>query len=87
MESFVFEQHILFRVDSLCDLRVYGLVPPGGVRGQNLEHLRFFFDFFAFNFLNAIIQLKQQVPFRNDFLSVTSDCRVQCPRVGLEVKM
>ena len=30
---------------------------------------------------------KQQVLFRADFLSVTSDHRVQCPRVGLGVKI
>ena len=30
---------------------------------------------------------KQQVPYRVDFLSVTLDHRVQCPRVGLEVKI
>ena len=30
---------------------------------------------------------KQQVLFRVDFLSVTSDHRVQCPRVGLGVKI
>ena len=30
---------------------------------------------------------KQQVLFRVDFLSVTLDHRVQCPRVGLGVKM
>ena len=40
-----------------------------------------------FFFLNEIIQFNQQVLFRIDFLSVTSDCRVQCPRVGLEVKI
>ena len=43
MESLVFEQQILFKVDSVCDLRPQGLVPLGGARGQNLEHLRFFF--------------------------------------------
>ena len=30
---------------------------------------------------------KQQVIFRVDFLSVTLDHRVQCPRVGLGVKI
>ena len=30
---------------------------------------------------------KQQVLFRVDFLSVTLDQRVQCPRVGLGVKI
>ena len=39
-------------------------------------------------FLNGIVQFKHQfryLVFRNDFLSVNSDCRVQCPRMGLEV--
>ena len=43
--EFVFEQQVLCRVDSLFDLQPHGLVPPGGERGQNLEHLNFFFDF------------------------------------------
>ena len=30
---------------------------------------------------------KHQVRFRVDFFSVTLDHRVQCPRVGLEVKI
>ena len=55
----------------------------GGARGQNLGYL--FFS--TFIFLNGIIQFKQQILFRIDFPSVTSDCRVQCPRVGLEVKI
>ena len=33
------------------------------------------------------IVFKQQVLFRVDFLSVTLDHRVQCPRVGLGVKI
>ena len=37
-------------------------------------------------FLYGIIQFEQHVPFRV-FLSVTSDRKVQCPRVGLEVKI
>ena len=58
----------------------------GGARVQNLGHLLFFFTFF---FLNGIIQFKQQVHIllKIDFLSETSDCRVQCPRVGLEVNI
>ena len=58
-------------------------MPQGGARGQNLGHLRFLFDFF---FLYGIIQFEQHGPFRI-FLSVTSDRKVQCPRVGLEVKI
>ena len=41
--KFVFERQVLFRVDSLFDLRPHGLVSPGWGKGQNLEHLRFFF--------------------------------------------
>ena len=54
----------------------------GGARG---EKNMFFFSLLFF--LNGIIQFKQQVQFRIDFLYVTSDCRFQCPRVGLEVKI
>ena len=74
------EQQILFRVDSLCDLRPQGLVPLDEARGQNLELLRFFFLLLIF--LNGFIQFKQKVLFRINSLSVTSDCRVLCPRVG-----
>ena len=38
----VFEQQVLFRVDSVFDLRPHGLVPPGWGKGQNLEHFRTF---------------------------------------------
>ena len=71
--EFVFEQQVLFRVDSLFDLRPHGLVPPGWGKGQNLEHLRFFF-IFALNFLECNCQFKHQALFRNYFLSVNSDC-------------
>ena len=56
----------------------------GGARGQNGGHLFFFLLLF---YLNGIIQFKQKVLFRIDFLSVTSHCKVQCPRMGLEVKI
>ena len=72
--EFVFEQEVLFRVDSLFDLRPHGLVPPGWGKGQNLEHLRFFF-YFCFKFSECNCQFKNPVQFRNDFLSVNSDCR------------
>ena len=55
----------------------------GGARGQNLG----FYFFLLLFFLNGIIQFKQQVLFRIEYLSLTSDCRFQCPRVGLEVKI
>ena len=37
-------------------LRTGGFMPGGGVRDQNLEHLRFFFSF-AFFFLYGIIRI------------------------------
>ena len=72
--EFVFEQEVPFRVDTSFDLRPHGLVPAGGERGQNLEHLIFFL-IFAFNFLECNCQFEHQVLFRNDFLFVNSDCR------------
>ena len=39
-----------------------------------------------FSFMDSFI-FKQQVLFRVDFLSVTLDHRVQCPRMGLGVKI
>ena len=53
-------------------------MPQGGARGQNLGHLRLFFCMKSFN--------EQHVPFRV-FLSVSSDRKAQCPKVGLEVKI
>ena len=38
-----------------------------------------------FSFMDSFV-FKQQVLFRVDFLSVTLDHRVHCPRVGLGVK-
>ena len=38
-----------------------------------------------FSFMDSFV-FKHQVLFRVDFLSVTLDYRVQCPRVGLGVK-
>ena len=39
-----------------------------------------------FSFIDSFV-IEQQVLFRVDFLSVTLDHRVQCPRVGLGVKI
>ena len=39
-----------------------------------------------FTFMDSFV-FKQQVLFRVDLLSVTLDHRVQCPRVGLGVKI
>ena len=57
----------------------------GGARGQNLGHL----FFLLLIFLNGTVQFKQQVHvlFRIDFLSATSDCRVQYLFVGLVVEI
>ena len=40
----------------------------------------------SFSFMDSFV-FKQQVLFRVDFLSVTLDHRVQCPRMGLGVKI
>ena len=58
-------------------------MPQGGAGGQNVRHLGLFLLIF---FLYRIIQFEQQAPFRV-FVSVISDDRVQCPRLGLEVKI
>ena len=60
MKSFVFERKVLLRVYFLSvtfDYRVQ--CPHGGVRGQNLGHLRFFILFLFF--LYGIIQFEQKV--------------------------
>ena len=68
-------------------------MPWGGARGQNLEHLRFFFSFTFFflvwnySYLNHLYKFEQKALYRADFLSVTSDYRVQCARVGRGVKI
>ena len=40
MESFVFEQQVLFRFESLCDFQPLCSVPRGGARDQNPRHLK-----------------------------------------------
>ena len=65
-------------------LRTCGCMPGGGARGQNLEHLRIFF-FFHFIFESFVFE--QKTLYMTDFLSVTSDYRVQCIRVGRGVKI
>ena len=47
MDSFVYKQQVLFRVDFLS----LTLDHRGGARGQNLGHLKKYFFFFAFIFL------------------------------------
>ena len=85
MESCIFEQQVLFRVHFIYGFRPSGSVSQDGARGQNLEHLMIFFCFY-FSFMDSFV-FRQHVLFRVDFLSVTLDHRVQCPRVGLGVKI
>ena len=55
MESFIFKQHVLFRVESLCDFQPLCLVPLGGARGLNLDHLKKYFIFFHFSFTGSFV--------------------------------
>ena len=50
--------------------------------GQSLEH----FLFALFSLMESFV-FEQKILFRVDFLSVTSDHRDQCFRVGLGVKI
>ena len=43
MESFEFEQQVLFRVDSLFNLQPHGLVPPGMGKGVIIKNILDFF--------------------------------------------
>ena len=43
---------------TFCDFGLYGSMPQGGARGQNLGHLRFISFYFL---LYGIIQFEQQV--------------------------
>ena len=56
-------------------------MPGGGARGQNLEHLRFFFASFS---CMELFVFEQQVLLT---LSVTSNLRIKCPGVGQGVKI
>ena len=68
-----------------------GCMPGGGARGQNIEHLRIFFLILFFSCMELFIfesfVFEQKALYRADFLSVTSDYRVQCARVGQGVKI
>ena len=67
MESFVFEQHELFRVESLCDFQPLFLVPRGGARGQNLGRLKkYIFFFIHFSFMESFV-FEKKILFRVDF--------------------
>ena len=48
-------------------LRTGGFMQGGGARGQNLEHLRFFFSFAFFTCMELFV-FEQQVLFRVDSL-------------------
>ena len=48
-------------------LRTGGFMQGGGARGQNLEHLRFFFSFAFFTCMEIFV-FEQQVLFRVDSL-------------------
>ena len=64
-------------------------MPWGGARAKNLGHLRIYFFLlfcFYFSFMESFV-FEQKVQSRVNFLSVTSDYRVQCPKVGLGVKI
>ena len=73
MESFVFEQQVLFRVESLCDFQPLFLVPSGGARGQNLGHLKkkIFFSFIFHSWDHLYLKKRY-------YLELTSGYRVQC---------
>ena len=65
-----------------------GVGGGGGAKGQNLGHLRiyiYFFLYFYFSFMESFV-FEQKALYMAGFLSVTSDYRVQCPRVGLGSK-
>ena len=68
--------------------RTCGCMPGVGLGAQNLEHLRIFFFFHFFSFMELFIfdsfVFEQKALYRADFLSVTSDNRVQCARGGGE---
>ena len=58
VESFVLEQQVLFKVESLClsmilDLKV--LLAQGGARGQNLERLKKKFSICISSFMEAVV--------------------------------
>ena len=49
-------------------LRAGGFMQGGGARGQNLEHLRIFYFFFAFFSCMELFVFEQQVLFKVDSL-------------------
>ena len=65
---------------------VYACMCVCGLAKQVPVELRCHATALIFSFMDSFV-FKQQVLFRVDFLSVTLDHRVQCPRVGLGVKL
>ena len=76
MELFVFDQQVLL-TELILSVNFRPLVPWGGARGQNVEHLKKFS--FIFLSWNHLCLNKRE---RYDFLSVTSDHRFQYPRMA-----
>ena len=60
--------------------------PRVGLGVKIYKILEYFFFALIFSFMDSFV-FKQEVLFRVDFLSVTLYHRVQCPRVGLGVKI
>ena len=58
----------------------------GGARGQNLGQHQSRYFFFAIVCFMESFAVQQRILFSAVFLSLTSDLKVRCPRVGLEVK-
>ena len=88
MESFLFEQVLIFRVESLCDFQPLCLVPRGGARGQNLGQVEIYiyiYIFFHFSYMGSFV-FEQKILLRY-YLELKSGYRVQCPRVGLGDKI
>ena len=73
--------HAVLSLTSLR-LRTCGCMPGGGARGQNLEHLFSLFFSCMELFIFESFEFDQKALYRADFLSATSDYRVQCARVG-----
>ena len=59
-------------------------MPLGGARGQNLEHLRIFIFYFFLLLNHSYLNNRYYLGL---IFSIASDLRVECPRVGLEVKI
>ena len=83
--KFFFFFYGIIRIEQQVLFRVYFLYGFRGFSAPRWGHLRIII-FVAFSVTDSFV-FQQQVLFRVDFLSVTLDHRVQCPRVGLGVKI